>query len=101
LCSVFYNWVLKHKLTSLLKQHLFIKGLRRGELAYKVTRLLEILGDGKWHGTEKLKQLMGFSDCELQEITNFLGAYDFAEIDETKKRVRINKDFKKILTQAV
>jgi hypothetical protein len=70
-------------------------------LAYKVTRLLEILGDGKWHGTEKLRQLMGLSDCELKEITNFLSAYDFAEVDEAKKRVKINKDFKKILTRAV
>jgi hypothetical protein len=44
---------------------------------------------------------MGLSDCELKEITNFLSAYDFAEVDEAKKRVKINKDFKKILTRAV
>jgi hypothetical protein len=68
-------------------------------LAYKMTRLLEILGDGKWHETDQLRQLMDLSDCEVQEITDFLGKYDFAQVDDDKKRVKINKDFKKILTQ--
>lgn len=68
-------------------------------MAYKLSRLLEILGDGKWHDTDQLKELMGLSDTEVDEITDFLGKYDFAQVDEAKKRVRINKDFKKILTQ--
>jgi hypothetical protein len=70
-------------------------------LAYKLTRLLEILSDGKWHETDQLRQLMDLGDCEVQEITDFLGKYDFAEVDDAKKRVRINKDFKRILTKAV
>jgi hypothetical protein len=69
-------------------------------LAYKLSRILEILGDGKWHETEQLKQLMGLGDCEILEITDFLGKYDFAQVDDDKKRVRIAKDFKKILTLA-
>lgn len=67
-------------------------------MAYKLSRLLEILGDGKWHETEKLKQFMGLSDYDMLKITDFLGEYDFAKVDDDKKRVRINKDFKKILT---
>lgn len=70
-------------------------------MAYKLTRLLEILGDGKWHETEQLRQMMDLSDCEMQEIADFLGKYDFAEVDDAKRRVRVNKDFKKILTQSV
>jgi hypothetical protein len=62
---------------------------------------LEILGDGKWHETEQLRQMMDLSDCEMQEIADFLGKYDFAEVDDAKRRVRVNKDFKKILTQSV
>jgi hypothetical protein len=69
-------------------------------LASKLSRILEILGDGKWHETEQLKQLMGLGDCEILEITDFLGEYDFAQVDDDKKRVRIAKDFKKILTLA-
>jgi hypothetical protein len=73
--------------------------LEEATLAYKVTRLLEILGDGKWHETDQLKQMMDLSDCEVQEITDFLGKYDFAQVDDGKKRVKINRDFKRILTQ--
>jgi hypothetical protein len=80
------------------KPQLSIKA-RRGQLAYKLSRLLEILGDGKWHETYQLRQLMGLSDCEVEEITDFLEKYDFAEVDGAKKRVKINKDFKKILAQ--
>ncbi len=68
-------------------------------MAYKLTRLLEIIGDGKWHETDLLMQLMDLSDCEMQGITDFLGKYDFAEVDDHKKRVKINKDFQRILTQ--
>ena len=62
--------------------------------------LLEILGDGKWHNTNQLEQLMGISDYEMQEITKFLSQYDFVEIDEGTRRVRINRDFQKILATA-
>ncbi len=65
-------------------------------MGYKLTRLLEILGDGNWHETDELRQLMDLNAFEVQRITDFLGKYDFAEVDEAKKRVRINKDFKRI-----
>ena len=68
-------------------------------MAYKLSRLLEIIGDGKWHDTDQLKQLMDLSDCELEGIADFLGKYDFAQVDDAKKRVKINRDFKRILTQ--
>lgn len=68
-------------------------------MAYKVTRLLEIIGDGNWYETDQLKQMMDLSDCQVQEITDFLGKYDFAQVDDAKKRVKINKDFQRILTQ--
>jgi hypothetical protein len=81
------------------KRHYSIK-LWRGKMAYKLSRLLEILGDGKWHDTDQLTTLMELSNWELFEITDFLGKYNFAQIDDNKKRVRIAKDFKKILTLA-
>ncbi len=68
-------------------------------MAYKLTRLLEIIGDGKWHETDQLQQFIDLNDCEMQGITDFLGKYDFAEVDDHNKRVRINKDFKRILTE--
>ena len=67
-------------------------------MPFRITLLLEELEDGKWHNLDQLKQLMNLNDHEMKEITKFLSQYDFAEIDEDAKRVRINKDFKKILT---
>ena len=67
-------------------------------MPFRITLLLEELEDGKWHNLDQLKQLMNLKDHEMKEITRFLSQYDFAEIDEDAKRVRINKDFKKILT---
>ena len=69
-------------------------------MAYKLSRLLEILGDGKWHDTGHLTTLMELSNWEILEITDFLGKYNFAQVDDDKKRVRIAKDFKKIFTLA-
>ena len=68
-------------------------------MSYKLTKLLEIIGDGKWHETNRLKQLIDLSNCEMQGITDFLGKYDFAEVDDHRKRVKINKDFQRILTK--
>jgi hypothetical protein len=64
-----------------------------------MTKLLEILDDGNWHDTNQLSQQMKLSESEVQKITGFLGKYDFAEVDESKKRVRINNGFKRILAQ--
>ena len=67
-------------------------------MAFKVAKLLEMLGDGKWHETKQLGQLVDLTDCQVEEITDFLCSYDFAKIDEKRNRVRISKDFKKIPT---
>ncbi len=68
-------------------------------MASKLTKILEILEDGKWHETDKLWQTMDLNDCEVGEITDFLGKYSFVEVDDEGKRMRINKDFRNILAQ--
>ena len=68
-------------------------------MAYKLSRLLEIIGDGKWHEIAQVGCSADLTDAELHEIKNFLGTYDFAEIDETKGRIKLTKDFQKICCQ--
>ncbi len=68
-------------------------------MAYKLSRLLEIIGDGKWHEIAKIKCLADLTESELHEITDFLGVYDFAEVDQTNGRIKITKDFQKICCQ--
>ena len=98
--SIVYRSLLKDKLTSLLNVENYLTLLVE-PMPFRITMLLEKIGDGKWHKLDQLKQLMGFSDYELQEITKFLSQYSFAELDEDARRVRINKDFQKILANSM
>ena len=78
-----------------------IEVLRWGKIAYQITLILEMLGDGKWHRIEQLQQLVGLKDFEVEEIAKFLSDYDFVEVDEDNSRVRVSRDFRKILVQNV
>ena len=67
----------------------------------KITMILEILGDGKWHGIEELLLRLELNEHKFREIAAFLNKYDFVKIDEKNRRVKINRDFKKLLAQPV
>ncbi len=61
--------------------------------------ILEILGDGKWHGIEELQLRLGLNEHKVQEITTFLNKYDFVKIDKEHGKVKINRNFQKLLAQ--
>jgi hypothetical protein len=65
----------------------------------KITMALEILGDGKWHQIEELMRSLKLSEDKFKELTSFLNVYSFVKLDEKKRRVKINSDFKKLLAQ--
>ena len=67
----------------------------------KITMVLEILGDGKWHGIEELLLSLKLSEDKFRELTSFLNAYSFVKVDEKHGRVKISSEFKKLLTQTV
>jgi DNA-binding IclR family transcriptional regulator len=67
----------------------------------KITMLLEILGDGKWHGIEELQQRLELNERKVQEITAFLNKYDFVKINKEHGKVKINRNFQKLLAQAI
>jgi len=60
---------------------------------------LEILGDGRWHRIEELLLSLQLSEDKFRELSSFLNAYSFVKVDEKKRKVKINNDFKKLLTQ--
>jgi predicted transcriptional regulator len=66
----------------------------------KITMILDILSDGKWHGTEELLLRLELNEHKLQQVTTFLNNYDFVKVDKKNRKVRINKDFQKLLAQA-
>ena len=68
-------------------------------MAYKVTKILEILGDGKWHEMEEIRMQMSLNGAEMREIAEFLCRYDLAKTDESCRKVRVTRDFQKILVE--
>lgn len=67
----------------------------------KITMILEVLDDGKWHGTVELQERLELNEREVKEITTFLTKYDFVKIDKEHERVRINRSFQRLLDQTI
>jgi hypothetical protein len=67
----------------------------------EIAVILEILGDGKWHGLAELQHEMGIAAYKVQEIAAFLNRYDFAVIDGAKEKVKVNRDFRKFLARTM
>ena len=62
----------------------------------KIAMILELLGDGRWHGIEESLLRLGLSEREFLEVAAFLGKYDFVKVDEKNRRVKINRDFQRL-----
>ncbi len=58
-----------------------------------------MLSDGKWHEANQLRKSMKLTEDEMKEILDFLSKYHFATVDEKKDRIKVDKDFQRILTQ--
>jgi DNA-binding IclR family transcriptional regulator len=67
----------------------------------KLAMVLDILSDGKWHGIDELQQRLELDEHEVRVIAAFLSKYDFVKSDEENRKVRINRDFQKLLSQTV
>jgi DNA-binding IclR family transcriptional regulator len=63
--------------------------------------ILEMLGDGKWHGIEELRLRLGLNELKVQEITMFLNRYDFVKVDKEHRKVKLDRNFQKLLAQPV
>ncbi len=70
-------------------------------MASKIAVTLEVLSDGKWHGIDELEQRLDLNEHEVVEITLFLNKYDFASVDEAKKKVRLKRGFQRFLSLTV
>lgn len=68
-------------------------------MAFKIAGVLEILNDGKWHTLEGIRREMNLNKNQIQQIAGFLEEYEFAAIDETKKKMKIEEAVRKFLAQ--
>jgi hypothetical protein len=66
----------------------------------EVSTLLDILGDGEWHGLAELQRRVGLVEHKMREIAAFLCRFDFAVVDEVNRRVKVNRDFREFLARS-
>jgi hypothetical protein len=43
-----------------------------------------------------MRKQLDLNKSEIREVTKFLNEYDFAEVDDANKRIRVARDFQKI-----
>ena len=65
----------------------------------KITLILEILGDRKWHQMDELRQETDLTEHQIKEVTTFLNQYGFLKIDHINEKVRITKSVQEFLIQ--
>ncbi|MGQ9552349.1 MAG: hypothetical protein ACUVUE_07980 [Candidatus Bathycorpusculaceae bacterium] len=65
----------------------------------KITEILEMLGDGRWHGLEEIQQKTQLNEIQMQQITDFLRAYSFIETDQENKKVKINEEARRLVVE--
>ena len=68
-------------------------------MALKITEILEILKDGKWHSLDEIQTEMHLNRNQIQQVIAFLREYRFVIISETQKKIRIEEEAKKFMTQ--
>ena len=61
--------------------------------------ILELLSDGKWHEIDELLVEVRLTEQKFREVTEFLDKYGFVEFDHENRKVKVNKDFRKLLLQ--
>jgi predicted transcriptional regulator len=61
--------------------------------------ILELLSDGNWHGIDELLVKVKLNEQKFREVTEFLDKYGFIEFDHENRKVKINRDFRKLLVQ--
>jgi len=65
----------------------------------KIAMILEILKDGQWHALKEIQTKMGLNEDQTHQTVAFLKEYSFIIMDETKKKMKLQENVRKFLTQ--
>ena len=58
-----------------------------------------MLGDGKWHMLDEIRQKTKVDKDRIQQTVEFLKEYNFIVVDEDETKVKLNEMARKFLTQ--
>jgi len=64
-----------------------------------MTKILEILYDGKWHTLYEIQQKTKLDKNQIQQVIEFLKEYGFISVDEMARKTILDKTVQKFLTQ--
>jgi len=64
-----------------------------------MTKILETLGDGKWHPIKEIQQKTKLDDNQIHQVIEFLERYYFISVDKMTKKVMLDKTVQKFLHQ--
>lgn len=100
MCGIVYKRLLKDKLKRHLNINVVFPCKEQGMLlGSEIALLLEILGDGRWHGLAELQRQAGLAEYKVHGIAEFLCKFDFAVVDEANNRVKVTRDFREFLVR--
>lgn len=66
-------------------------------MASKISLILDLLSDGKWHSFAGLSRKSRLDSREIEKILSFLDKYEFARVDFENGKAKINKAFQRLL----
>ena len=64
-----------------------------------MSRILEILNDGKWHTLNEIQQKAEIEQEQAEQAISFLEEYNFIITDEAKKKARLDQKTQQFLTR--
>lgn len=68
-------------------------------LVSKFILIFDLLSDEKWHGVDEFLVRAKLTEKTSREVAEFLDKYGFIEFSRKDQKVKIDKDFKKLLVQ--
>ena len=67
----------------------------------KMVKIIELLGDGKWHTLEEIQETARLTKRSIIRVVQFLKEYGFVMTDEEEHKIRLNENVRNFLIQKV
>ncbi len=64
-----------------------------------IDEFLWLLEDGKWHELKEIQEKFVLPPVKTEIVVNFLGEYNFIEVKERTKEVRLRSSTKKFIEE--
>jgi DNA-binding IclR family transcriptional regulator len=64
-----------------------------------MTKVLEILVDGRWHTLREIQQKTKLDENQIRQVIEFLEKYNFVMMDKMRRKIILDKTVQKFLSQ--